>query len=71
MAVEAVDARHEAILCLERARIAVEAGDTHMAETHAQSAIAWLHEVAGNLHLDDISREPDTTRDTTGWQYRP
>lgn len=45
MAVEAVDARHEAILCLHRATLAVEAGCLHQAETHALSAVAWLRNV--------------------------
>lgn len=46
MATETIpDARHEAILALHRALVAVENGDPHNAENHAHSAIAWLHDM--------------------------
>jgi hypothetical protein len=67
MATEAVDARHEAILCLHRATLAIEAGCLHQAETHALSAVAWLRNVTTpdqNLKSADLSSEP-------AWEYRP
>jgi hypothetical protein len=39
------DARHEAILCLHRALLAVENGDTHGAANHTHTALAWLREL--------------------------
>jgi hypothetical protein len=41
MATEAVDARHEAILCLHRAILAIEQDDLHSAEMHTLAAVAW------------------------------
>lgn len=40
------DAQHEAIVALHRAIGAAENGDRHEAETAAQSAIAWLRDMA-------------------------
>lgn len=68
MAVEAVDARHEAILCLHRATLAVEAGCLHQAETHALSAVAWLRNVTLGSDLQDDDLRPEPSSD---WLYRP
>jgi hypothetical protein len=46
MATETIpDARHEAILALHRALLAVENNDPHAAENAAQTAIAWLRDL--------------------------
>jgi hypothetical protein len=46
MATETIpDARHEAILSLHRALLAVENGDAHAAENAAHAAIAWLRDM--------------------------
>lgn len=48
MALEPIepDPRHEAIVCLHRALLAVENGEPHVAENAAHQAIAWLRECA-------------------------
>jgi hypothetical protein len=56
MATEAVDARHEAILCLHRAILAIEQDDVHTAEMHTLAAVAWERDLRHDPSLGLVKR---------------
>lgn len=54
MATEAIDARHEAMLCLHRAILEIEQSDLHEAARLAHAAIAWMRDVLPEPSLEPV-----------------